>query len=122
MACLLYQYFAAVEAAALSVRDQRGEVVAAFGSPPNSAIGPDDGRPKVLLASPSGASGSGNVTVLVGGAAFRDFGARAGCNHMRGVISRPANPLSVLLPLLQVMCVVCFVGTRFAAMCNTWEQ
>ena len=57
-----------------ALRDNLGELVAPIEPMPSPAIGPNNGRPTVLTLSPAGVGAAGNVTVLVTGAAFRDFG------------------------------------------------
>lgn len=58
--------------------DWQGEVVFNVGLPAVSqAWGPRYGRAHILGVTPSGTDIRGNVTVLVSGAAFHNFGARS---------------------------------------------
>ena len=58
-----------------NVSDRRGEIVFEVGQAAVShSWGPKYGRAHVLAVSPSGADLAGDVTVLVSGAAFHDFG------------------------------------------------
>lgn len=65
-------------AAPTAHRDWQGEVVFDVGVPAVSqGWGPRYGRAHILGVTPSGTDIRGNVTVLVSGAAFHNFGARS---------------------------------------------
>lgn len=65
-------------AAPTAYTDWQGEVVFNVGLPAVSqAWGPRYGRAHILGLTPSGTDIRGNVTVLVSGAAFHNFGARS---------------------------------------------
>ena len=100
---------AAAASASPPLLDREGEAVHTVWAQPTSMVGPDRGKPAILLLSPTGGTPEGNVTVMVAGVAFRDLGdvrcrfctaeVRGFVLH-RGAITCTAPPVSAFVPTL----------------------